>query len=138
MRKAVELGYAWTCSNMDLLAPIEERFVVALFDDGSQDRYNGEPVCTAEEKQDYARKNGYAFVGDEIVIVSGRKMKGEHKTLLKQCFYRPTGTYGHADVDYFYFTDGTKVQKQHCRVVGFEGCRSMRGIFSGFHVGGRL
>lgn len=138
MKKVVEWGYAWTCSNMDLLAPIEEQFIMALFDDGSYGHYNGEPMCTAEEKQDYARKNGYAFVGDKIVIVSGRKMKGEHKTLLKQVSYRPQGTYGHADVDYFYFTDGTKVQKQHCRVVGFEACRIMYGIFSGFHVGGRL
>lgn len=138
MKKAVELGYAWACSNLDLLAPIEEEFVVALFDDGSYDRYNGEPICTQAEKENFARQSGYAFVGDEIVIVSGRKMKGEHKTLLKQASYRPMGTYGHADVDYFYFTDGTKVQKQHCRVAGFEACRIMHGIFSGFHVGGRL
>lgn len=138
MKKVVEWGYAWTCSNMDLLAPIEEQFIVALFDDGSRGRYNGEPTCTQEEKENFARKSGYAFVGDEVVIVSGRKMKGEHKTLLKQACYRPVGTYGHADVDYFYFTDGTKVQKQHCRVVGFEGCSFMHGIFSGFRVGGRI
>lgn len=137
-KKVIAWGYAWTCENMDFLAPITEEFIVALFDDGTRDRWNGEELCTEAEVKEYAHKDGYVFKGDAVVIVSGRKMLGEVKTVKDFFRYQVAGTYGHKYTDYIRFTDGTKVQQKHCRVLGYENVEWCKGEYTGYYIGGRL
>lgn len=133
MKKAITTGRAWTCENLDLLAPITAEFVVALFDDGTQDVYHGEPMASPDEVRAYVHSTGQVYIGDTVHIVRGRKMIGETKIVKSAYRYNVPGTYGHAWCDYLTFEDGTKVAAKNCDV---DGC-PVRGMFSGFYVGGR-
>ena len=120
----------WTCSNIDLLAPIEETGYVYLLSDGTQIRCRDEHPededvliglswASEEEKKQYCREHyGYIYKGDKVVITRGRKMKGEEKVVNGYYRFNVAGTYGHRYTDYVYFTDGTKTNIDNCDVVG--------------------
>ena len=73
--------------------------------------------ATDIEKEAYRVSIGDIRIGDKVQIVSGRKMKGEVKTVSNFYTYRIAGTYGHGDVPYIVFADGTKVQQKHCKII---------------------
>lgn len=58
---------------------------------------------------------------DTIEIVSGRKMLGEIKTVKATFEYRSQYMkHYQAPIEYISFTDGTKVQKQHIKIIDSE------------------
>lgn len=136
-KKAIATAPAWTCENMDLLAPITRTFIMALFNTGEVAEYHGEPMATDDEIKAYAHSRGYVYKGDEIAIVKGRKYVGETKIVKGFYRYYVAGTYGHQYVDYLLFTDGTKVNQDNCRVTGYENVQYILGEFKGFYIGGR-
>lgn len=73
--------------------------------------------ATEEEKETYRKYKKRFKKGDKVKIVNGRKMKGEIKEIKDFFTFRPNGTYGHQDVEYLVFTDGTKVNKLHCEII---------------------
>lgn len=73
--------------------------------------------ATEEEKEAYRKYKKRFKVGDKVKIVNGRKMKDEIKEVKDFFTFRPNGTYGHQDVEYLVFTDGTKVNKLHCIIL---------------------
>ena len=81
--------------------------------------YDNEVIldATEEELKAYRKFRKDFRKGDKVKIVAGRKMKGEFKEVKDMFTFRPDGTYGHQDVDYLVFTDGTKVNKQYCEIV---------------------
>ena len=70
-----------------------------------------------EARIEYLHYNGYAFVGDFVKIVSGRKMLGEIKKIVREWVYTQPCSYGRdwGKTYYFVFEDGTKVQQKHCK-----------------------
>lgn len=99
---------------------------IVINEDGTYDRvtymiddvrtYNNEVIidATEEEKEAYRKHKRHFIKGDKVKINRGRKMLGDIKIVDKEFTYRPNGTYGHQDVEYLVFTDGTKVNKRHC------------------------
>ena len=73
--------------------------------------------ATEEELETYRKYKKRFKKGDKVKIVNGRKMKGEIKEVKDFFTFRPNGTYGHQDVEYLVFTDGTKVNKLHCEII---------------------
>ena len=73
--------------------------------------------ATDEEKLQYRIYKNRVEVGDTVTIVKGRKMLNETKKVIKMFTFRPSGTYGHQDVDYLVFEDGTKVNRRNCIIV---------------------
>lgn len=65
----------------------------------------------------YNHYKGIIQVGDLVAINRGRKYKGETKRVVKEFTYKIDGTYGHGDIDYLVFEDGTKVAKHNCDLV---------------------
>lgn len=73
--------------------------------------------ATTEEKETYRKyKNDFRF-GDKIKIISGRKMKGEIKTVESRYMYNVGALYQHGNIEYLKFTDGTNVQAKHCQII---------------------
>ena len=117
MRKIITTSYCWTCSNMDLLAPIDWQGKEILFDNNERlliEEWQEEAIlqifqiATNEEKKDFFRKYyRRLFVGDVVTITKG-KMKGETKIVKSYFRFDVQGTYGHKYVDYIVFEDGTK------------------------------
>lgn len=64
--------------------------------------------------REWAHKHKRALLGDKVIISRGRKFKGEIKQIKGEFTYVVDGTYGKGDVDYWTFTDGTKVAKYNC------------------------
>lgn len=65
----------------------------------------------------YEHYKGIIKVGDLVLIAKGRKFKGETKRVVKEFTYVVEGTYGHGDVEYLVFDDGTKVAKHNCELI---------------------
>lgn len=91
--------------------------MVADFDDDRVADYNEYlyylPI-DEDVKVMWQHSKGKAFIGDNVKIIKGRKMLGEVKKIVKEFTYRPTGTNGYADVEYWVFEDGTKCIKYNC------------------------
>lgn len=81
--------------------------------------FNNEVIidATPEELETYRKYRNEFKVGDKIKIVSGRKMKDEEKEVKDIFNYRFNGSYKRTDIKYLVFTDGTKVQAQHCIIL---------------------
>lgn len=91
---------------------------VTYMTDDIRDYANEAIVDANEEQLEHYRKYRNKFkIGDKIKIIKGRKMVGEEKIVAKFFTYRPNGTYGHQDIDYLVFTDGTKVNKLNCVII---------------------
>lgn len=130
MNKIIAFSNYWKCSNMDTLAPIIEEGIEYLLSDstrilvkdGTEDpRLDNIEFATKEEKMAYARTNyGIIFNGDIVTIKRGRKMVGETKKVVNGFRFYIDGTYGKKYTDYVVFEDGTKVNIDHCDVVGVE------------------
>lgn len=132
MRKIIDGCYYWVCENFDLLAPIIEEGTEYLLSDNSliqvpyndktSDNYNlikSLEVASEEERKKYANEHyNVIFKGDKVIIARGRKMKGEEKIVNGYYRFDVRGTYGHQYTEYLFFTDGTKVNINHCDVVG--------------------
>ena len=73
--------------------------------------------ATEEEKETYRKYRKRFRKGDKVKIIAGRKMKDEIKEIKDFFTFRPNGTYGHQDVEYLVFTDGTKVNKLYCVIL---------------------
>ena len=73
--------------------------------------------ATEDELEEYRKHMRRFRKGDRVRIVDGRKMRGEIKEVEDMFTYRPSGTYGHQDVEYLVFTDGTKVNKLYCEII---------------------
>lgn len=114
---------------VDIILHLSFAEAVQLNSDGSYEKvtymtddvrdYDNEAIIDATEEQlETYRKHMNRFkVGDTVKIVKGRKMVGEEKVISKFFTYRPEGTYGHQDVDYLVFTDGTKVNQLNCIII---------------------
>lgn len=114
---------------VDIKARISHSKAVVLNNDGTyeevlymtddQRTWSNEAIidATKEQLEDYRIYKNDIKKGDIIKIIDGRKMKGEIKQVKYEFTYRPDGTYGHQDVDYLVFTDGTKVNKLYCQIV---------------------
>lgn len=110
----------WRCSNMDLLAPIEENGICYLLS-------NNEIICvesgkkalkfeyaSEEERIEFARQyRHYVFAGDKVNIIKG-KMKGESKVVSRHFRYVVPNTYGKNYTDYIVFEDGSKTNIWNC------------------------
>lgn len=128
--KIIASGSYWICENMDNLAPIIETGMMYLLSDGStrkfqdniiedDDPFNLLEYANETEKKAYASQEyGTIFKGDKVVIKRGRKMVGEIKEVKGYYRYDVDGTYGKVYTEYLLFTDGTKVNINHCDVVG--------------------
>ena len=157
-KKIISTGYSWTCSNLDLLAPIEEEGLLVLFDDNTTEFFPYKEVngvstvdldnyefASENEKRLFLNRKGAVLEGDKVIIFKGRKMKGEIKIIEKFFQYNVKNTYGHVYVNYAVFTDGTKCNLQNCKPllpnnVDFFYDISDCGSFKGhdLYVGGRL
>lgn len=73
--------------------------------------------ATEDELERYRKHMRRFRKGDKVKIVDGRKMRGEVKEVEDMFTYRPSGTYGHQDVEYLVFTDGTKVNRLYCEII---------------------
>jgi len=62
----------------------------------------------------WMHKHKKALLGDKVIISRGRKFKGEIKQIKSEFTYILDGTYGKGEIDYWVFTDGTKVAKHNC------------------------
>lgn len=114
---------------VDIIMHLTFAEAVQLNSDGSYEKvtymtddvrdYDNEAIIDATEEQlETYRKHKNKFkIGDTVKIVKGRKMVGEEKVIYKFFTYRPNGTYGHQDIEYLVFTDGTKVNKLHCIII---------------------
>lgn len=120
-KKAIATGRWWICENLDLLAPITDEGVAILYNDGGQEFLPSLPPnlewASETEKKAYANTLGQVFNGDMVDIVKG-KLKGEKKEVNGFFTYIVKGTYGHGDVDYLTFTDGTKTNILNCAIKG--------------------
>ena len=138
MKKVIDSGRVWKCSNMDTLAPIEKEGIEYLFDDNSREVFweddrgvivvpeQFEPASDEDVKQ-YMRKFRYGiFKGDKVIVKRGRKFVGEVKEVRAYYVFIPDAcNYGSSSgltvrVGYLYFTDGTKVNINHCDVEGID------------------
>lgn len=91
---------------------------VTYMDDDRRSWNNNAVVDATDDEIELYRKYCKHFCkGDKIIITKGRKMKGEIKEVKSQFVYRPYGTFGHNDIDYLVFTDGTKVNKLYCDFI---------------------
>ena len=70
-----------------------------------------------EVRSMWLHHRGIIQVGDLVQINRGRKFKGEQKRVKKEFTFIVDGTYGHGDVEYLVFEDGTKVAKHNCDLV---------------------
>lgn len=161
MKKIITTGYAWRCSNLDLLAPIEEEGALVLFDDNTTQFFpykivNGVKTnnlgnyeyATQDELRLFINRRGAVVEGDTVIIFKGRKMVGETKTIDEFFQYNVEGTYGHVYVNYAVFTDGTKCNLQNCKPALPDGINFFDeeevlkyGTFKGYNIlkiGGRL
>ena len=128
----IESGASWNCENMDLLAPITDTGTTYLLSDGSQvtlwnhDKDDSKTNfikslnwATEEERGQFIREQHKLICkGDTVVIARGRKMLGETKVVKGYSRYDVPGTYGKQYTEYLWFTDDTKVNINHCDVVG--------------------
>jgi hypothetical protein len=72
---------------------------------------------TDEELKTFKKVNNIFAEGQTVIIKSGRKMLNEIKIIKYLKTFIPIKTYGHNDILYLYFTDGTKVAAHHCQVI---------------------
>lgn len=129
----IETGRSWECENMDNLAPIIDTGTSYLLSNGDvitvwNNKDNDEinllkikelPFATNEQRAQFIHEEyGVIFKGDHVVIKRGRKMVGETKEVSGYYRYDVPGTYGKQYTEYLLFTDGTKVNINHCDVVG--------------------
>lgn len=136
-KKIIAHGKYWVCENMDNLAPIIETGTEYLLSDDSTIRIKDNnfddadkskieqitnlETATLEEKMNYARKKfSVIYKGDIVVVKRGRKYVGETKEVKGYYRYDVAGTYGHAYTEYLLFTDGTKVNINHCDTIGVD------------------
>ncbi len=91
---------------------------VKIEDTEYNDREVGNVVIDATEDTRIKLKlhSNIIELGDEILISSGRKMLNQTKVVKSEYTYN-TG-YGQS-VDYYVFTDNTKVQCIHCKIKGY-------------------
>ena len=92
---------------------------ITYMDDDDMRTWNNEAEidATPEEIEAYRKyKNDFRF-GDKIKIISGRKMKGEIKTVESRYTYNVGALYQHGNIEYLKFTDGTSVQAKHCVIL---------------------
>ena len=122
--KIIDYGNVWTCENMDNLAPIDWEGYKVLFSDGSikviddLEEVREYKRATKEEYKDFYRERNYLFVGDEVEIIKGRKIPiGKHKIVEDFYTYQVPGTYGHKQMEYIIFTDGSKTDIVNVRNV---------------------
>ena len=114
---------------VDVIIHLSFAEAVQLNSDGSYEKitymtddvrdYNNEAIidATPEQLETYRKYKNNFKIGDKVRIIKGRNMVGEEKVIAKFFTYRPNGTYGHQDIDYLVFTDGTKVNKLHCIII---------------------
>ncbi|WP_300924576.1 hypothetical protein [uncultured Clostridium sp.] len=115
MKKVIEFGYVWKCENFDSLAPITKKGTRFLLDNNTQEIYWDDeeiptyPIASLDEKKDFYKREGFLFPGQEVEIVRGRTLPiGSKKVIDKFFTYEVKGTYGHTNIEYVIFTDGTK------------------------------
>jgi len=134
----ISSGRSWHCENMDTLAPIDDEGTTYLLSNNEtvvvwESEYKKNPNnptiqllnslrwATPEERKQFARVARNAiFKGDKVLISRGRKMVGEVKVAQSGYKYIVDGTYGHVWTNYLRFEDGTKVNIDHCDVVGID------------------
>lgn len=91
---------------------------ITYMDDDYRSWENEAIIDATEEELESYRKYCRKFKkGDKVVIARGRKMKGEIKEVESLFTFKIQQCYGHADVDYLVFTDGSKVNKLHCDFI---------------------
>ena len=81
--------------------------------------WNNEAIidATEEELETYRKWRRQFKKGDKVIIARGRKMRGEVKEVESLFTFKVKQCYGHADVEYVVFTDGSKVNKLHCDFI---------------------
>ena len=91
--------------------------IVYMTDD--QRTFNNEAIidATSEELETYRKHKNQFKIGDIVKIISGRKMKDETKTIKDMFNYTFHSSYRTTEIKYLVFTDGTKVQAQHCKIL---------------------
>lgn len=145
MKKIIDYGNVWTCSNMDNLAPIDWEGYKVLFSDGSIKVIdNLDEVCeygraNIEEYKDFYRERNFIFMGDEVEIIRGRKIPiGEHKIVEKFFTYNVAETYGHQQTKYVVFADGTKTDIKNIRNTKCINDEYAKEFTAGYNLSGRL
>lgn len=118
----IDIGEVWECE--DSLAPISWEGYQVLFNDGSRilvdslSEAENYREATEEEAKEFYRSLNFLFVGDEVVIIKGRKIPlGEHKVIKGFSKFVVPNTYGKRYTDYVHFTDGTKTNIRNVRNV---------------------
>ena len=129
MKKIIAKSAYWICANNDLLATIIEKGYIYLMSDGSKitdkskefDIVKNSEWASEQEIKEFAQKHyHYIFKGDTVIINRGRKYKGEEKVVKGTCRFYVDGSYNKVYTDYLLFTDGTKVNINHCDVKGIQ------------------
>lgn len=134
----ISASHSWHCENMDTLAPIDDEGTtyllsnnetIVIWESERKQKPNNPTIqllkslrwATQEERKQFARVARNAiFKGDKVLISRGRKMIGEVKVALNGYKYVVDGTYGRVWTNYLRFEDGTKVNIDHCDVVGID------------------
>lgn len=113
MKKVIDFGRAWTCENLDALAPINWEGYLILLSDGTFERIEYDDLenyqmASNSEVKEYWQRKGYLYVGDTVEIIKGRKIAiGEIKIIDSFKYIEIPGTYGKKKCTYVIFKDGT-------------------------------
>lgn len=120
----IGVGNVWECENLDWDAPISWEGYRVLFNDGSNlicdslSEVENYREATEEEVKEFYRRLNFLSVGDEVVIIKGRKIPvGEHKVIKGFSRFVVPNTYGKRYTDYVHFTDGTRTDIRNVKNV---------------------
>lgn len=123
--KIVDVSPAWTCENLDNLAPIDWQGYAIRLSDNTVRYVDDLPVpdmelATKEEKKSFFRKYyHFLYPGDEVEIYKGRKLPIGSRKIIQSIVTRCIeGTYGHGTCDWVTFTDGTACNLKNIKLVG--------------------
>lgn len=120
--KIVDIAPAWSCENLDTLAPIDwEGFQIRLSDNTVKtvDTIPDMPIATEEERLEFFR-NYYHFLypGDVVEVYKGRKLPiGCRKTIKQMVEREVPGTYRHKFYTWVTFTDDTATDIKNIKLV---------------------
>lgn len=137
---AITYGAAWSCTNLDTLAPIDWEGYAVLFDDGSVeylDDISDIKLASSEQEKSFYQKLGFLYIGDEVEIIKGRKLPiGEHKIVKSFIERTIPGTYGHCGYTYVIFEDGTACDIKNIRSIHSNDLA--KEFKEPFYIGGRI
>lgn len=137
----IDYSPAWSCENLDNLAPIDWQGYELLFADGSRELVDNLDnlkyrMADEDEVKNFYRQQGHLFIGDKVKIIKGRKLPiGEIKTISGFYRYNVPCTYSKVGTDYILFDDNTRTSIYNVQSIVAPNKRVMKHVK--WNTGGR-